>query len=335
MTTNPKMIFLHVGWMKWYRGINDDDPTIGTHAFLKDNKFGYECFNFFPRTGRCYGYVPSGIDISNLGASRKDTSVDDIVCVWVAKDPGRETHVIVGWYRDAQVLRSSDYQVKASGNEVDGREVPYSAHAPENRCTLIPVTRRTFEVPTSHQEASGLGRSTVWYGGHDKFRKRVWEYIRNWETRKEKNKRRPTSSGRTGGRRNADPVKRKKIETRAVDEATEFFSSRDGGGYTVTSREKDNVGWDLEARHPDKHTLLIEVKGLSGKEVSIELTPNEYKQMMMKKNRTRYVLFVVTDCLGEHPLTHDYRFKEGRWSDADGSRLHIQKRVGAICRSMS
>ena len=63
----------------------------------------------------------------------------------------------------------------------------------------------------------------------------------------------------------------------AIDTAIGFFSSEDGGSYEVKDRQKDNVGWDLEARRPGKKTLLIEVKGLSGKEVSFELTPNEPK----------------------------------------------------------
>ena len=67
--------------------------------------------------------------------------------------------------------------------------------------------------------------------------------------------------------------------------------------------------------------------------VSIELTPNEYNQMMLKKNRNKYVLFVVINCLRERPLAYDYRFKEGRWTDADGTALKIEERIGAICRS--
>ena len=333
MTTVPQMIFFHVGWMKWYRGTDEDDPTIGPHGYLEDNRFGYECYNFLPRAGKCYGYVPKGINISKLSASGKHEFVDNVVCVWVAKDPKRKIRVIVGWYREGRVFRSSNHQAEPSGNKIDGHEVPYLAHASENCCTLVPVPRRMFKIPTRHEQSGGLGQSTIWYGRDDEFRQRVWEYIKSWEIRKQGNKRRSTSSKHTGGRRNTNSKKRKEIEVRAVDEAVEFFSSEDGGGYTVTSRERDNVGWDLEAHHPSKQTLLIEVKGLSGKEVSVELTPNEYKQMMMKTNRNKYVLFVVTNCLGEPPLAHDYRFKDDRWSDADGTELEISERTGAVCRS--
>lgn len=332
MATVPKMLFFHIGWMKQYRGPNDDDPTIGPHRYLQDNKFGAECFNFMPRDGSCYGYVPSGIDLSNLGASRSTNHVDDVVCVWIAKDPDRQARVVVGWYTTARVFGSSNHRIRPSGNKLHGKDIGYRAVAPEVECSLVPVARRTFEIPTRHDEEGGLGQSPVWYGGNAGFREKVWKYIKNWERRKKGKKRRPTSTRRPRGGRNIDPEQRKMIETIAIDIAANFFRSADGGGYRVISKETDNVGWDLEASRSGKATLLIEVKGLSGQKVSVELTPNEYKQMISKKNRDNYVLFVVTDCLGNRPMTHDYRFKGGRWTDADGTVLKLSERIGAICR---
>ena len=137
MAAVPQLIFFHIGWMKRYGGPVDDDRTIGPHKHLQDNRFGHECFNFFPRGGKYYGYVPSGIDISNnLGASRSARFVDDIVCVWLAKDPERNVRVIVGWYRDARVFRSSDHRAKPSGNELDRHDIEYLAVAAETDCTL-------------------------------------------------------------------------------------------------------------------------------------------------------------------------------------------------------
>ena len=332
MATVPKMIFFHIGWMKHYQGPKDDDPTIGPHRHLQNNKFGHECLNFLPRDGNCYGHVPSGVDISNLGARRNAEYVDDVVCVWIAKDPERRTRVVVGWYTAARIFGSSNHRVPPSGNRLDHQDIGYRAVAPEAECSLIPVSRRTFEIPTRYELEGGLGQSTVWYGGNDSFRAQVWQYIKDWEERKTGKKRRSKSSGSPGGGRNADPEQRKKIETIAVDIATEFFRSRDGGAYRVDSKEKDNLGWDLEASRPGRATLLIEVKGLSGEKVSVELTPNEYKQMTSKRNRDNYVLFVVTNCLGKRPMTHDYRFKDGRWKDADGTVLQLSERIGAVCR---
>ena len=331
----PKMIFFHIGWMKHYRGPDDDDPTKGPHGHLKDNTFGHECFNFFLRNESCYGYAPiTGIDIpEHFGASKDTKFLDSVVCVWIAKVPKRKTRVIVGWYKEGKIFRYRNRGRKPSGNKLDGEAISYLAMATGTACTLVPVSRRTFVIPTRYDMDGGLGQSTVWYGGNTEFREKVWEYINSWDGRKGTSRRRLKSQGGGGGRRNTDPALRQEIERIAVDTAIGLFSSEDGGGYKVKDRQKDNVGWDLEARRPGKKTLLIEVKGLSSKEVSVELTPNEYSQMTAKKNRGKYVLFVVTDCLGTSPLAHDYRFKDGRWSDVDGTELDVKERTGAVCRS--
>ena len=279
-----------------------------------------------------------GSDIAeHFGASKDAQLLDDVVCVWIAKVPKTNTRVIVGWYKKGKIFRYRDPTRKPkrrpSGNKLDGEAISYLAMASETACTLIPVSRRTFVIPTSYDMDSGLGMSTVWYGGNTEFCERVWKYINGWDGRKGTRGRRLKSQGGGGGRRNTDPALRQKIERIAIDTAIDLFSSLDGGGYAVTDRQKDNVGWDLEARRPGKKTLLVEVKGLSGKEVSVELTPNEYSQMTAKKNRGKYVLFVVTDCLGASPLAHDYRLKDGRWSDVDGIELDVKERTGAVCRS--
>src|SRR5207249_11695586 len=54
--------------------------------------------------------------------------------------------------------------------------------------------------------------------------------------------------------------------------------------YKVSSHESDNLGWDLSAILPEMGIeLKLEVKGLSGPDIAVELTPNEYT--MMKKHK--------------------------------------------------
>ncbi len=65
-------------------------------------------------------------------------------------------------------------------------------------------------------------------------------------------------------------------------------------------RQKDNCGWDLEFTKDDT-TLCVEVKGLSGAVLGVELSPNEYKAMKraMNKNFSEggYRLAVVRNAL--------------------------------------
>lgn len=168
------MIFFHIGWMERYRGADQDDPTRGPHGYLKNRRFGHECFNFLIREGRCYGYAPiPGVRIERIGGGRGDLHVDDVTCVWVAKHPERGHHLIVGWYRQARIFRFPEQ----GDNQLDGQNIHYLATACSDNCTLLPTRRRKFQIPTWRERPGGLGRSVVWYGGDDGFREEVWNYV--------------------------------------------------------------------------------------------------------------------------------------------------------------
>ncbi|MCY3986118.1 MAG: DUF3883 domain-containing protein [Candidatus Dadabacteria bacterium] len=332
MLTTPKMVFFHIAWMQHYCKSDGSDPAIGPHRHLKNNGQAHECFNFLPRNGRCYGYFPGdrGIVISKLGAPKQAKHVDNVVCVWVAEHPEQKMKLIVGWYRNARVYRTRNHEAEPSGNQLNGKDIQYSTVTFEDHCTLVPAPRRTFEIPT---RPGGLGRSNVWYGGNDRFREKVRDYINRWDEQVRLRQGGRIRDRKSGGRRNADPERRKQAETIAVNKAIEFYSSANGGGYEVVSKESEALGWDLEASRPGCATLLIEVKGRSGSELVVELTPNEYSKMTSTEHRSNYVLFVVTDCSREHPVFHQFRFREGSWSDLDGTILKIEERTGAVCRA--
>lgn len=134
-------------------------------------------------------------------------------------------------------------------------------------------------------------------------------------------------SGRGGHPRQPDIQKRLEIERRAVEFAFKWYEER---GYKVESVEKENVGWDLEARSTG-HTILVEVKGLSGGTVSIGLTPNEYRMMSKPSKRAQYRIFVVANALGKMPRPYEF-FYSGNppcWGNVEGRELKIQEIVSA------
>ncbi len=89
---------------------------------------------------------------------------------------------------------------------------------------------------------------------------------------------------------------------------------------------RENKGWDIEGREAGKR-VLVEVKGLSGPAISVELTPNEYKAM--KRETKRYRLFVVTDALTT-PKAHTFRYDTRRTQWACGKNaLSLEERTGA------
>ena len=99
------LLFCHIGWMRFYQGIAEDDPEPLSGGSSEEK--GEVC-NFRPYGGRLYGYAsawPHGtIDISRLGADREDRHVDGVNVVWTATHPSGGK-VIVGWYKNATVFR--------------------------------------------------------------------------------------------------------------------------------------------------------------------------------------------------------------------------------------
>lgn len=88
----------------------------------------------------------------------------------------------------------------------------------------------------------------------------------------------------------------------------------------------ENKGWDIEGREAGKR-VLVEVKGLSGPAISVELTPNEYKAM--KREKKRYRLFVVTNALAA-PKAHTFKYDTTRERWACGKTvLSLEERTGA------
>ena len=88
-----------------------------------------------------------------------------------------------------------------------------------------------------------------------------------------------------------DAEARKLVENTAVNYVTKHYK---GIGYTVTSREKENVGWDLDAEK-NGICLKLEVKGLAGNTISVRISQNEFKSMV--NNKDCYRLCVVTNAL--------------------------------------
>jgi hypothetical protein len=56
-------------------------------------------------------------------------------------------------------------------------------------------------------------------------------------------------------------------------------------GWKVDDVSDQNKGWDLEATKGGA-TLYLEVKGLSGSQILVELTPNEFGRMQEYADHT-------------------------------------------------
>ncbi|RYE58357.1 MAG: DUF3883 domain-containing protein [Sphingobacteriales bacterium] len=124
--------------------------------------------------------------------------------------------------------------------------------------------------------------------------------------------------------RTTNVFKKQQVESAAVNAVIRHYEEL---GYSVYSKEKDNLGWDLEAIK-EEETLLLEVKGLSGNITSVELTPNEYKNLQEKNSH--YKLCIVTSALTNPVLQiFGYNGSCNGWEDDKGERLTIEERIAA------
>ncbi|WP_417526951.1 protein NO VEIN domain-containing protein [Marinomonas shanghaiensis] len=288
-----RYLICNTGWMEFYKGNRKSDQISGGGSFVKDEGMGHEVCNFQNHRAMIYGYVQpahgqrsasvGSIKLESIVGSNalvNDEKIDGVLVIWTATRPEGGS-VVVGWYKDATVFR--EYQTFQSApalhlkNGLDG----YRIQAEFENVKLLPIDERTIQVP--RRTKGGMGQSNVWYGNSDigvEFVKKVQALIKG----------KPNKSGikRT---RSTDPEHNAKVEKSAVDLVWQYYENL---GYELSSVEKDNVGWDLEASQ-NKTKLKIEVKGLSGKTPNIELSPNEYTAF--SENYSVYRLAIVTNAL--------------------------------------
>jgi len=320
MQYNRKILFLNIGWMKNYKGISGDTIS-GGGSFVDKKGYGHEIFNFFPENGLMHGYVQPviphrTIKLERVGASAKDSYLDNVLVIWVSKAPKGGVYII-GWYKNATIFREKQTPDTKTQRQHNGKILGYYAKAKEEDCVLLPPDKRTKEITRGK---GGMGQSNVWYADkkeHKEFRTDVIKYIEDGNIEPG---RKPTKSPKQ-----KDILKRQKVEKAAILKTKDYYTKL---GYEVFSVEKDNVGWDLEATS-GKIKLLIEVKGLSQKQIVIELTPNEYHNM--NKEKDIYRISVLTNALSKSSTLSifSYSTENDGWEDDKGNILNIIEKTSA------
>ena len=317
----PTVVFMHTAWMDRYDGEDEFAPRRGGSS-VEENGWGGEIFNFRDEDGLVYGYVcGSGhtIHIERLGAHPADDAIDGVLVVWTATSPDGGVF-IVGWYENATVFREYQLDPDLEFREANGEEIMYSVTARSEDAWLLPPETRDFRVRAG--EKGWKGHSNVWYADdpdREDFRKEVVRYI----TSQKRVLRRQCKSIRRG---TSDVQRRYEVERIAVQMVTKHFEEN---GYVVRSVESDNVGWDLEAIK-GKELLFLEVKGLAGDTIAVQLTPNEYDQMT--RHGSKYRVCVVTGALSSEPALWVFAYANGGWRNvgSEDVRLQVTERTSAV-----
>jgi hypothetical protein len=317
------ILFMRIAWMKHYRGVTDDDIPSGAGSHVEQNRDGGEVFNFHPHKGKFYGYArmqgDRNINIDKLGAKASEQSVGDVTVVFFAKNPATGGQYIIGWYRNAEVFRSTQ---NLRRDARDGHS-SYNVVADRKDGHLILEDDRVFDIP--HGQGGWPGQTNVWYvpSGKAAFLKKLEEYMADpvsWIDRTRK-RRKPLTAFQK------DAELRRQVEIAAMERVVDYFSDR---GYDVSDVSTLNYGWDMEAVK-GKQRLLLEVKGLSGRfgDFQFVVTPNEYKKCVTNRNHFRFC--VVSEAVNKKNQTLDIFFNQkGRWLSVDGKELILKKEVSAF-----
>jgi len=319
-------LLCHIVWMPSYAG--EDEVYPSEHVYVRNQGYGHELFNFKTLGSFCYGYVQSWsgtINLTRLGAGTNETFVDDVTVIWTATPPKSE-RVVVGWYRSARVHRTLQIgQLK--GREVQGAKIGYFIQTRAEDAVLIPQEQRNLVVP--HHGKGLPGQASVFYPEESdaaemkKWLKQANVYISAW-------------SGRTVASRSvklsAWPCTPDAAHNAAVEAAAIAFV-RYKLGEEKCDRQNDNCGWDLEFNRRGL-TLCVEVKGLSGAAISVELSPNEYTAMKRAMSRDffegRYRLAVVCNALIAPELFLFAHASGTDWvCELTSRRISITERVAA------
>lgn len=315
-----KVLFANIGWMARYQGLYNGYKIVGGGSY--EDK--HEVFNFLEIDGYCYGYVQApgencALDLRRIDACcpESDQELDGVLVIWTATHPKNGGTRIVGWYRNATVYRERQISGEDARNKYS-----YNIRARATDCYCVPEDKRNFRI--IRQKTGFMGQANVWYAQHNspevqKHRQQALDWIKNYGKEKVRLKA-PIGS--------SDTEHRKEVEQAAVDYVCKQYKEL---GYSVVSVESENKGWDLEAGR-DGLRLLIEVKGLSGSELAVRLSPNEY-QMMQKYSTEGYRLCVVTEALKQPYLT-TFVYQDGQWVAEEDRRLILsfEEIVSAIAR---
>jgi len=108
-----------------------------------------------------------------------------------------------------------------------------------------------------------------------------------------------------GGAGFGDAKTNRLVEQAAINKVTRWLRQR---GFTVSSRESERIGYDLDARK-GRSELHVEVKGTSGEGIQFPITAAEVKRSQADPS---FRLMVVTGARTRRARVHQYSGKQVR-----------------------
>jgi hypothetical protein len=316
--------------MSHYEGLDGKpDEIVGGGRVVKEYGKGHEVCNFLRcNDGYVYGHVETmlnkdtdrQIDIENILPNASNSgaeSMDGVDVIWIATNPDEGGRRVVGWYRNATVYRHRQKFDKAILTRQHKKDEinSYRVRAKYKDATLLPLEDRSDPALRLGRGTGWIGRANWWFPERksDPAIKKFVRGLRAIIDGKGEGTSKRGAKGKWGG--SPDIERKAQVEQAAIEAVKKHYEQ-----YTVKSVEKDNVGWDLEAKPVHgKNTICLEVKGLFGSEVKVGVTPNEYRTIVkhMEGEKPHYRLCVVTNALSDDPMLRIFRYDIGSsaWFD--------------------
>ena len=204
-----RILFCKISSMKYYKGHCADDVPMYGGAYVDENGYGHEEYNFMPvrldekEYSECVGFVEPKSNkgmrntlhiekIEGCAAMKKEPFIDDVLVIWCAtRNLGDKTDItVVGWYKHATVYRDlTDWtMVWKDGTE---EERYYNVIAKAEDCVLLPEGVRNqfkWNVPTAkYTKAYGFGQAMVWYPTEEKAKVYLDRLVDNIENYRDEN----------------------------------------------------------------------------------------------------------------------------------------------------
>lgn len=304
-----KILWVKFGWSDFYSG----GPVDGNFSFLNNGGEGHEAWNFRPAPdGRYYcNTVPQG-------GSRSAPYHADLTgwtVVFLSKMPKKTGIHIVGWYENARL--EGEYIPHPYSDEFPTvGELHYTISS--KKAYLVPPDDRI--IPFSHQSVR-TGRYSFIAGPNiddqrskDQIvsRKAVLKTIKSKLLKLRKVAIGQPTPETVPNIENELPIgnsgfgsheHRKKVEIAAINYVCKHFKKRE---FEVVSRERENLGWDLDVSKDGKIKYRLEVKGTSGSSQQFFLTANEKHSQSVEKWR----LAIVVNALSKNPTVEIYTPKK-------------------------
>ena len=175
-----KILFCNIARMKYYKGIiaGVDEPQYGGEYVARTGD-AYEKFNFSPlqegERQKCFGFFETkstnGASSNQLhlerieGVPRKAEEAEQVLVVWCSTHHQNES-VIVGWYKNATVLRYYDV-IDVTAGDGSVYQQTYNVEANAEDCVLLPMgerNRHCWWAPRRKATRSfGFGQANVWF----------------------------------------------------------------------------------------------------------------------------------------------------------------------------